>query len=182
MTTSTRVQHIGTALCIRPLRPVQGVLRSRYRSPRCLKPPQLAKLSTPGLSSHAGRSDLVQASKSVQTGEVWAQRLRAFGSNSDSQLKAAIALGFGVALVLPDAAHAFSIHQEPDNALSFPTWVIHISSVIEWVVAMALVWRYAEVTGEVNSTAARLAELDKAASQVNNLLACMHVMDNVSME
>ena len=44
---------------------------------------------------------------------------------------------------------ALTIHQEPDNALSFPTWVIHISSVIEWGIAMALVWKYAEVSGVV---------------------------------
>ncbi len=53
------------------------------------------------------------------------------------------------ALLLQGApALAFTVHQEPDNALSFPTWVIHISSVIEWGIAMALVWKYAEVTGE----------------------------------
>lgn len=33
------------------------------------------------------------------------------------------------------------------NALSIPTWVIHVSSVIEWVVAILLVWRYAEASG-----------------------------------
>ncbi|GMP80891.1 hypothetical protein CsSME_00035820 [Camellia sinensis var. sinensis] len=29
---------------------------------------------------------------------------------------------------------------EPPNALSLPTWAIHVSSVVEWVMAMALVW------------------------------------------
>lgn len=159
MTTTSRVQHISNGLCSYALRPAQGVLRIRYRSPRCVKSPQFAKLTTLGLSSRASRCDVVKSSKSVQTCEVWAQRLRAFGSNSDSQLKAATALVFGVALVLPDAAHAFSIHQEPDNALSFPTWVIHISSVIEWIVAMALVWRYAEVTGEVKMCSSLLHPL-----------------------
>lgn len=157
MTTTTRVQHISYAL-----RPAQGVLRVRYRSPRCSTAGQLLKspqLTTLGLSSRASRCDVVKSSKSLQTWEVWARRLRAFGSNSDSQLKAATALVFGVALVLPDAAHAFSIHQEPDNALSFPTWVIHISSVIEWIVAMALVWRYAEVTGEVKMCSSLLHPL-----------------------
>jgi hypothetical protein len=33
------------------------------------------------------------------------------------------------------------------NALSIPTWIIHVSSVIEWIVAIALVWKYGEVTG-----------------------------------
>ncbi|ESW30416.1 hypothetical protein PHAVU_002G151800 [Phaseolus vulgaris] len=32
--------------------------------------------------------------------------------------------------------------QEPANALSLPTWAIHVSSVAEWIIAMALVWEY----------------------------------------
>lgn len=38
-------------------------------------------------------------------------------------------------------------HQEPVNGLTIPTWAIHFSSVIEYVIAMDLVWRYSEVTG-----------------------------------
>ena len=38
-------------------------------------------------------------------------------------------------------------HTEPINGLSIPTWIIHFSSVIEYVIAMDLVWRYSEVTG-----------------------------------
>lgn len=34
------------------------------------------------------------------------------------------------------------------HALSIPTWMIHISSVIEWIVAIALIWRYGEITGD----------------------------------
>lgn len=48
------------------------------------------------------------------------------------------------------AALAFSAlpsHLEPGNALSFPTWIIHVSSLLEWLVAMGLVWRYADVSG-----------------------------------
>lgn len=32
------------------------------------------------------------------------------------------------------------------HALSIPTWVIHISSVVEWVAAIWLIWTYGEVT------------------------------------
>lgn len=39
------------------------------------------------------------------------------------------------------------MHAEPANALSFPTWIIHVSSLIEWLVGMGLVWRYGDVTG-----------------------------------
>lgn len=33
------------------------------------------------------------------------------------------------------------------HALSIPTWIIHISSVIEWIAAIWLIWKYGEVTG-----------------------------------
>lgn len=36
---------------------------------------------------------------------------------------------------------------EPINALSLPTWLVHWSSVFEFILAMSLAWRYAQVTG-----------------------------------
>ncbi|KAK7309020.1 hypothetical protein RJT34_05427 [Clitoria ternatea] len=36
---------------------------------------------------------------------------------------------------------------EPPNALSLPTWAVHVSSVVEWIIAMALVWQYADKSG-----------------------------------
>eukprot|EP00873_Tetraselmis_striata_P014520 jgi/Tetstr1/434784/TSEL_023834.t2 len=36
---------------------------------------------------------------------------------------------------------------EPSNALSVPTWSVHVLSILEWSVAMALVWQYAGVAG-----------------------------------
>ncbi|KAL6181934.1 hypothetical protein ACLB2K_048582 [Fragaria x ananassa] len=36
---------------------------------------------------------------------------------------------------------------EPANALSLPTWAIHVSSVVEWITAMVLVWQYGEKSG-----------------------------------
>jgi Protein of unknown function (DUF2499) len=38
-------------------------------------------------------------------------------------------------------------HPEPNNALSIPTWMIHFSSVFEYIFAMNLVWQFAETTG-----------------------------------
>ncbi|ACK67950.1 conserved hypothetical protein [Rippkaea orientalis PCC 8801] len=32
------------------------------------------------------------------------------------------------------------------NVLSIPTWIVHVSSVIEWLAAIWLVWTYADVT------------------------------------
>jgi len=40
-----------------------------------------------------------------------------------------------------------SQHPDPENALSIPTWIIHYSSVIEFIIAMRLVWEYAKRTG-----------------------------------
>ncbi|XP_039136913.1 ycf49-like protein [Dioscorea cayenensis subsp. rotundata] len=56
-----------------------------------------------------------------------------------------IAAGAGLALSLPSVASAAM--QEPANALSLPTWIIHISSVVEWITAMVLVWEYGEKSG-----------------------------------
>ncbi|KAH7278913.1 hypothetical protein KP509_38G063900 [Ceratopteris richardii] len=36
------------------------------------------------------------------------------------------------------------LSQEPANALSLPTWTIHVASVVEWAVAMALVWKFGD--------------------------------------
>ena len=53
--------------------------------------------------------------------------------------------------LIPAAVAIFALgsptHAEPSNALSLPTWVVHTSSVIDWIVAMSLVWRHAEVSG-----------------------------------
>ena len=32
------------------------------------------------------------------------------------------------------------------HALSIPTWIIHITSVIEWIIAIWLIWTYGELT------------------------------------
>ncbi|KAG0453013.1 hypothetical protein HPP92_025677 [Vanilla planifolia] len=59
--------------------------------------------------------------------------------------------GFALAAVMcafPSAAWAvLPVLEEPRNALSLPTWAIHVSSVIEWITAMALVWEYGEKSG-----------------------------------
>ena len=51
------------------------------------------------------------------------------------------------ASLLNDVSLLFGSRAEPANALSLPTWVIHVSSLIEWLVAMGLIWEYADVTG-----------------------------------
>lgn len=34
------------------------------------------------------------------------------------------------------------------HALSIPTWMVHVSSVIEWIAAIWLIWRYGNITGD----------------------------------
>lgn len=63
--------------------------------------------------------------------------------SSISSQSPAISVGVAVALALASS----SFHQEPLNALSFPTWIIHISSLFEWLAAMGLVWQFANVSG-----------------------------------
>lgn len=38
-------------------------------------------------------------------------------------------------------------HAEPANALSVPCWLIHTTSLIEWLAAMTYVWKWADVSG-----------------------------------
>ncbi|KAI8112820.1 hypothetical protein M9434_004140 [Picochlorum sp. BPE23] len=67
----------------------------------------------------------------------------------------AVSLGGGALLLLqiaalssPEVGHAAGLLAgEPSNALSLPTWAIHTSSVIEWAIAMSLMWKYGEVSG-----------------------------------
>ncbi|WOK95193.1 hypothetical protein Cni_G03900 [Canna indica] len=61
---------------------------------------------------------------------------------------AALAMAASAQALPTDASVvALAALQEPENALSLPTWAIHVSSVIEWVTAMALVWEYGEKSG-----------------------------------
>ena len=47
----------------------------------------------------------------------------------------------------PQLLEAADLAREPANALSLPTWAVHVSSVTEWTAAMGLVWAYAEHSG-----------------------------------
>jgi hypothetical protein len=62
------------------------------------------------------------------------------------------------------------------NALSIPTWIIHVSSVLEWVAAIWLIWRYAEVSGESSWRSLSIAMLP---ALVSAMCACTwHFFDN----
>ncbi|HEY9645444.1 MAG TPA: DUF2499 domain-containing protein [Chroococcidiopsis sp.] len=62
------------------------------------------------------------------------------------------------------------------NALSIPTWIIHISSVIEWIAAIWLIWRYGE-TSQMQSW--RSLSLGMLPALVSAMCACTwHFFDN----
>jgi chromate transport protein ChrA len=67
------------------------------------------------------------------------------------------------------------------QALSIPTWIIHVSSVIEWIAAIWLVWTYGEVTG---NKAWRALSLGMLPALVGAMCACTwHFFENsTSME
>eukprot|EP00884_Botryococcus_braunii_P011234 jgi/Botrbrau1/20110/Bobra.0173s0013.1 len=59
-----------------------------------------------------------------------------------------VAVAIAIFLVCYEGpATALEVRMEPANALSLPTWAVHVSSVLEWVTAMVLFWRLAEASG-----------------------------------
>ena len=62
------------------------------------------------------------------------------------------------------------------HALSVPTWIVHISSVIEWIAAIWIIWTYAEETGDRSWRTLSLAMLP---ALVGAMCACTwHFFDN----
>ncbi len=64
------------------------------------------------------------------------------------------------------------------HALSIPTWIIHISSVIEWVSAIWLIWMYGEETKNRSWFALSFAMLP---ALISAMCACTwHFFDNAT--
>jgi hypothetical protein len=62
------------------------------------------------------------------------------------------------------------------HALSIPTWIIHISSVIEWIAAIWLIWTYAGVS---RNPAWRGLALAMLPALISAMCACTwHLFDN----
>jgi chromate transport protein ChrA len=62
------------------------------------------------------------------------------------------------------------------HALSIPTWMIHVSSVIEWIAAIWLIWIYSEVS---QNPAWRALSLAMLPALVSAMCACTwHLFDN----
>ena len=61
---------------------------------------------------------------------------------SDPMVHTAYLGGF---MDLPFTFDTLGANKEPDNALTIATWIIHISSLVEFLVAMGFCWRWATV-------------------------------------
>jgi hypothetical protein len=62
------------------------------------------------------------------------------------------------------------------HALSIPTWIIHVSSVIEWIVAIWSIWTYSEVSGD---RAWRSLSFGMLPALISAMCACTwHFFDN----
>jgi hypothetical protein len=62
------------------------------------------------------------------------------------------------------------------HALSIPTWMIHVSSVVEWILAIWLIWTYGEVT---NNRAWYALSMGMLPALVSAMCACTwHYFDN----
>jgi Protein of unknown function (DUF2499) len=62
------------------------------------------------------------------------------------------------------------------HSLSIPTWVIHVSSVIEWVAAIGLIWNYAALSNRLQW---RSLSWGMLPALVSAMCACVwHFFDN----
>lgn len=62
------------------------------------------------------------------------------------------------------------------HVLSIPTWIIHVSSVVEWIAAIWLIWQYSEVSQNLAWRALSWAMLP---ALISAMCACTwHFFDN----
>lgn len=62
------------------------------------------------------------------------------------------------------------------HALSIPTWMVHVSSVIEWIAAIWFIWQYAEASGYL---AWRTLSFGMLPALISAMCACTwHFFDN----
>jgi hypothetical protein len=63
------------------------------------------------------------------------------------------------------------------HSLSIPTWIIHVSSVIEWVAAIGLIWTYAD---RANLPHWRSLSWGMIPALISAMCACVwHFFDNL---
>ncbi len=62
-------------------------------------------------------------------------------------LAVGVSLGFEAHTPFLSGLGALDFPAEPVNALSIPTWIVHWSTVFEFLIAMSLAWTYADAVG-----------------------------------
>ena len=62
-------------------------------------------------------------------------------------LKSQGAIAIAVGAIYAAAILLIACHPDPSNSLSIPTWVVHSSSLLEWLYAMKLAWEHANFSG-----------------------------------
>ncbi|XP_022944188.1 uncharacterized protein LOC111448709 [Cucurbita moschata] len=126
-----------------------------FSNPKC-------PISSSSSSSSLPRSATDFAASSQALTRIRFPRIIGAGLALDSKtMVVLIGTGLTLALLGPESAAATAAatelqslgasslqFNEPQNALSLPTWAIHVSSVVEWITAMALVWQYGEKSGD----------------------------------
>lgn len=79
--------------------------------------------------------------------------------------------GHPVPLTIPEERRQTTMH-----ALSIPTWMIHVSSVIEWIAAIWLIWTYSVVS---DNPAWRALSFAMLPALISAMCACTwHFFDN----
>lgn len=65
-------------------------------------------------------------------------------------------------------------HVEPLNALSIPTWMVHVSSLLEWLVAMQLIWEHSIVSGNPRWKGLTIGMIPSHTSGLCKIFICTH--------
>ncbi|GJP54637.1 hypothetical protein CLOM_g13700 [Closterium sp. NIES-68] len=136
----TSVSPVATRLSAESRKPA-GTFSSSSTPPQAADSRHSDSVTSPSLS----RAIPTLASVTALSAVVAPSAVAAVNSAEVSSLAAAAAGTAGdgaLALNQLLLLGALSLADEPSNALSLPTWIIHVASVVEWVVAMALVWQY----------------------------------------
>ena len=68
----------------------------------------------------------------------------AVNNTVSENLKNQGALVIALGAIYAAAIYTIACHPDPSNSLSIPTWVVHSSSLLEWLYAMKLAWEHAD--------------------------------------
>ncbi|KAG7028356.1 hypothetical protein SDJN02_09537, partial [Cucurbita argyrosperma subsp. argyrosperma] len=158
-----------------------------FSNPKC----PISSSSSSSSSSSLPRSATDFAASSQALTRIRFPRIIGAGLALDSKtMVVLIGTGLTLALLGPESAAATAAatelqslgasslqFNEPQNALSLPTWAIHVSSVVEWITAMALVWQYGEKSGDESwkglSWGMVLVALQAILTAVGNATMCI---------